>query len=63
MERVTSKLGPLYVWTVVAALLSQNVMIHVMSTAIEDQKNYYSPEPHPPRGLFLSLPLTQIYTL
>ncbi|XP_062153069.1 protodermal factor 1 [Alnus glutinosa] len=50
MERVTSKLGPLYVWTVVAALLSQNVMIHVMSTAIEDQKNYYSPEPHPPRG-------------
>ncbi|XP_059450033.1 protodermal factor 1 [Corylus avellana] len=50
MERVPSKLASLYVCSVVAALLSHNMMIHVMSTAVEDQKNYYSPEPHPPRG-------------
>ncbi|KAB8518530.1 hypothetical protein FH972_025414 [Carpinus fangiana] len=50
MARVTSKLASLYICTVVSALLSQNMMIHVMSTAVEDQKNYYSPDPHPPGG-------------
>lgn len=28
LTRMTSKLGSLYAWTVIAALLSQNVMIH-----------------------------------
>ncbi|KAG8386738.1 hypothetical protein BUALT_Bualt03G0180300 [Buddleja alternifolia] len=38
---------PLLLWAAVAALLSQNMVIPVMSAAnFEDQKNYYSPDPN-----------------
>uniref|UniRef100_A0A2N9GPW0 Uncharacterized protein n=1 Tax=Fagus sylvatica TaxID=28930 RepID=A0A2N9GPW0_FAGSY len=52
MERKTSKFSPLFIWTVVGALLSQHMVIHVMSTSIEDQKNFYfhHPDPHVPGG-------------
>lgn len=44
-------------------LLSQSLVIPVMSITVEDQKNYYTPDPHagtPPSGFSDSLcnPLT-----
>uniref|UniRef100_A0A5B6YL83 Putative protodermal factor 1 n=1 Tax=Davidia involucrata TaxID=16924 RepID=A0A5B6YL83_DAVIN len=53
MERERSKQASLLLWTLLAGLLSQNLLIPVMSTSVEDQKNYYSPDPHtgtPPTG-------------
>ncbi|KAI4306030.1 hypothetical protein L6164_029344 [Bauhinia variegata] len=46
MERKRSNGASLLLWTLLAGLLSQNLVIPVMSTTIEDQKNYYSPDPH-----------------
>ncbi|KAH6785432.1 hypothetical protein C2S51_037887 [Perilla frutescens var. frutescens] len=47
-------------WMALLAMLSQNLLIPVVSTAnfFEDQKNYYTPDPNvqpPPAGLSLSL--------
>lgn len=55
MEKVKSNLGSVLIWTAVAALLSQNVVIHVTATlSFEDQKNYYPlPDPHAPGGLII----------
>ncbi|KAK7853012.1 protodermal factor 1 [Quercus suber] len=52
MERQTSKFSSMFTWTLVAALLSQNLVMHVVSTSFEDQKNYFyfPPDPHFPRG-------------
>ncbi|KAI4306028.1 hypothetical protein L6164_029344 [Bauhinia variegata] len=58
MERKRSNGASLLLWTLLAGLLSQNLVIPVMSTTIEDQKNYYSPDPHsgsPHKGLSNSL--------
>ncbi|KAI3457078.1 hypothetical protein Pfo_013741 [Paulownia fortunei] len=47
MEANRSRQASLLLWTAVAALLSQNLVIAVMSAAsFEDQKNYYSPDPN-----------------
>ncbi|CAK9160227.1 unnamed protein product [Ilex paraguariensis] len=47
MEREKSNQASLLMWALVAAFLSQNLLISVMSTAsVEDQKTYYSPDPH-----------------
>ncbi|KAL0002214.1 hypothetical protein SO802_015995 [Lithocarpus litseifolius] len=42
----------MFTWTLVAALLSQNLVMHVVSTSFEDQKNYFyfPPDPHFPGG-------------
>lgn len=43
----------LFIWALVAGMLSQNLVIPVVSTTVEDQKNYYPPDPHagtPPSG-------------
>ncbi|XP_030928469.1 protodermal factor 1 isoform X2 [Quercus lobata] len=52
MERQTSKFSSMFTWTLVAALLSQNLVMHVASTSFEDQKNYFHfpPDPHFPGG-------------
>ncbi|KAL2496678.1 protodermal factor 1-like [Forsythia ovata] len=57
MERKRSKHASMLLWATVAALLTQNLVIPVMSSAtFEDQKTYYSPDPHtgshasPPHG-------------
>lgn len=45
MER--NKEGSVVMWALVAALLCQNLIIPVMgSSSVEDQKTYYSPDPH-----------------
>ncbi|CAN6701549.1 unnamed protein product [Malus baccata var. baccata] len=47
MGRVRSNAASLFLWTLVAGLLSQNLIIPVMSSAVQDQKTYYSPpDPH-----------------
>ncbi|KAJ4822529.1 hypothetical protein Tsubulata_029559 [Turnera subulata] len=46
MERQTSKQASLWVCFMVAGLLSQSLVIPVTGRAIEDQKNYYPPDPH-----------------
>ena len=56
MEMERNKHVSLFTSILVAALLSQNLLIPVISTSVEDQKNYYSPDPHvgrPPSGIFL----------
>ncbi|KAL6137213.1 hypothetical protein ACLB2K_062505 [Fragaria x ananassa] len=44
----------LFIWALVAGMLSHNLVIPVMSTTFEDQKNYYTPDPStgtpPPSG-------------
>ncbi|XP_062009012.1 protodermal factor 1 [Rosa rugosa] len=43
----------LFIWALVAGMLSHNLVIPVMSTTLEDQKNYYTPDPGagtPPSG-------------
>ncbi|XP_004303856.1 PREDICTED: protodermal factor 1 [Fragaria vesca subsp. vesca] len=44
----------LFIWALVAGMLSHNLVIPVMSTTFEDQKNYYTPDPGtgtpPPSG-------------
>ncbi|KAI4308076.1 hypothetical protein L6164_031188 [Bauhinia variegata] len=58
MERKRSNRASLLMWALLAGLLSQNLIIPVMSTTIDDQKNYYSPDPHsgtPSTGLSNSL--------
>ncbi|CAA2954063.1 Hypothetical predicted protein [Olea europaea subsp. europaea] len=46
MERKRSKHASVLLWATVAALLTQNLVTPVMSSAaFEDQKNYYSPDP------------------
>ncbi|KAK9284640.1 hypothetical protein L1049_023816 [Liquidambar formosana] len=53
MGRERSQHASLFMWILVAGLLSQNLAIPVMSTSFEDQKNYYTPDPHagtPPTG-------------
>ncbi|XP_058101006.1 protodermal factor 1-like [Magnolia sinica] len=48
MERGRSKNG-LVMWVVLVGLVSQNVLMPVMCRSlqgVEDQKNYYSPDPH-----------------
>ncbi|XVF14517.1 hypothetical protein REPUB_Repub09cG0067600 [Reevesia pubescens] len=54
MEREGSKQVSLFMWVLVAGLLSQNFVIPVTSTGFEEQKNYYpAPDPHtgtPPSG-------------
>ncbi|XP_061369830.1 protodermal factor 1-like isoform X7 [Gastrolobium bilobum] len=46
MERKRSNPAFLTMFTLLAGLLSQNLVIPVISTTVEDQKNYYSPDPH-----------------
>ena len=56
MERERNKQASPFITILVAALLSQNLLIPVIATSVEDQKNYYSPDPHagrPPSGIFL----------
>ncbi|XP_042510440.1 protodermal factor 1-like isoform X4 [Macadamia integrifolia] len=36
---------PLFMWALLAVLVSQNLVIPVMSTNFEDQRHYYSPSP------------------
>ncbi|KAJ7960688.1 Protodermal factor 1 [Quillaja saponaria] len=46
-------MASLFLLSLLAGLLSQNLVIPVMSASFEDQKNYYSPDPHagsPPTG-------------
>ncbi|XAR52788.1 hypothetical protein NMG60_11021045 [Bertholletia excelsa] len=54
MGREKSKHPGLVVWTLAVGLLSQYLLIPVMSVeSLEDEKNYYSPDPHagsPPTG-------------
>ncbi|KAL6286913.1 hypothetical protein ACE6H2_011303 [Prunus campanulata] len=53
MGRVRSRVASLFIWTLVAGMISQNLVIPVMSSTVEDQKTYYSPDPHagsPPGG-------------
>ncbi|EXB92424.1 hypothetical protein L484_021408 [Morus notabilis] len=53
MERKSIRMSSLLLWSLVAALVSQNLLIPVMSASFEDQKNYYTPDPHvgtPPSG-------------
>nr|XP_016463041.1 PREDICTED: protodermal factor 1-like [Nicotiana tabacum] len=54
MEKQRSKQSSLILWAAFAALLSQNLVIPVMSTAsFEEQKNFYIPDPtigSPPGG-------------
>ncbi|RVW39652.1 Protodermal factor 1 [Vitis vinifera] len=53
MERERNKQASPFITILVAALLSQNLLIPVIATSVEDQKNYYSPDPHagrPPSG-------------
>ncbi|PIN00648.1 hypothetical protein CDL12_26852 [Handroanthus impetiginosus] len=47
MEAKRSKEASLLLWSVMAALLSQNLVVPVMSAAnVDNQKNYYSPDPN-----------------
>ncbi|KAJ8532219.1 hypothetical protein K7X08_012142 [Anisodus acutangulus] len=47
MGKQRSKQSFLILWAAFAALLSQNLVIPVMSSAsFEEQKNYYTPDPH-----------------
>lgn len=44
----------LFIWVMVAGFLLHNLAMPVMSIRFEDQKTYYSPDPHagsPPGGL------------
>ncbi|GLT30200.1 hypothetical protein SLA2020_050150 [Shorea laevis] len=53
MGRQTSQQASLFLCLLVAGMLSQNLLNPVMSQSFEDQKNYYSPDPHagtPPTG-------------
>ncbi|XP_055824936.1 protodermal factor 1 [Solanum dulcamara] len=54
MEKKRSNQSSLILWATFAALLLQNLVIPVMSSAsFEEQKNYYTPDPHigsPPTG-------------
>ena len=67
MERERNKQASPFITILVAALLSQNLLIPVIATSVEDQKNYYSPDPHagrPPSGLFLlSLSLSNTFNI
>lgn len=50
MER---RLASLLLWTVIVGLVSQNIAIPLTSAGNEDQKTYYTPDPHagsPPSG-------------
>ncbi|KAF8391153.1 hypothetical protein HHK36_023454 [Tetracentron sinense] len=47
MECGRSKNVSLFMWVLLAGLLSQNLVIPVMSISFEDQKTYYTPDPHP----------------
>ncbi|KAM0956182.1 hypothetical protein ACFX2I_024418 [Malus domestica] len=49
MGRLRSNAASLILWSLVAGLLSQNLVISVMSSTVQDQKNYYSP-PDPDSG-------------
>ena len=56
MEKKGVKMPSMLLWSLVAALVSQNLLMPVMSASFEDQKNYYTPDPHigtPPSGLSL----------
>ncbi|KAJ1377246.1 hypothetical protein SESBI_49101 [Sesbania bispinosa] len=58
MERKRSHVS-LTLFAVLVGLVSQNLVIPVISTKVEDQKNYYSPDPHsgsPPTGSHRSPP-------
>ncbi|PHT44187.1 hypothetical protein CQW23_18212 [Capsicum baccatum] len=54
MAKERSKRSSLILWAAFAALLSQNLVVPVVSSAsFEEQKNYYIPDPHtgtPPTG-------------
>ncbi|XVF58539.1 hypothetical protein PTKIN_Ptkin07bG0074300 [Pterospermum kingtungense] len=54
MQRESSMQVSQFMWVLVAALLSHNLVIPVMSTSFEEQKNYFPfPDPHigtPPSG-------------
>lgn len=56
-----TQLPSFFAWTLLAMLLSPNLLFPVMSISFEDQKNYYgSPDPHtgtPPTDIFLALSL------
>ncbi|KAK7305023.1 hypothetical protein VNO77_42921 [Canavalia gladiata] len=57
MERKRSYVS-LTMLAMLVGLLSQNLVIPVISTTLEDQKNYYTPDPHtgtPPTGFSDSL--------
>jgi len=65
MERKRSH-ASLTMLAMLLGLLSQSLVIPVMSITVEDQKNYYTPDPHagnPPSGFSDSLcnPLTKVY--
>lgn len=59
MER---RVASLLLWTLIVGLVSQNMAIPLTSASNEDQKTYYTPDPHagsPPSGF----PITHdIYT-
>ncbi|XP_027344073.1 protodermal factor 1 [Abrus precatorius] len=55
MERKRSHVS-LTMFAMLVALLSQNLVIPVISTTVEDQKNYYTPDPHSPSGSHRSPP-------
>lgn len=58
MERKRSSHASLIVCTLLTGLISQNLVIPVISTTIEDQTNHYTPDPHagsPPTSLSNSL--------
>ncbi|CAA2971567.1 Hypothetical predicted protein [Olea europaea subsp. europaea] len=54
MEQKRNKHAPVLLWAIMAALVAQNLVIPVVSSAtFEDQKTYYSPDPTtgtPPTG-------------
>ncbi|KAL9395918.1 hypothetical protein Peur_010171 [Populus x canadensis] len=53
MEKQESKQASMLMWVLAAGLLSHNLAFPVLATTFEDQKNYYSPDPHsrsPPSG-------------
>ncbi|KAG6783988.1 hypothetical protein POTOM_009670 [Populus tomentosa] len=61
MEKQESKQASMLMWVLAVGLLSHNLAFPVLATTFEDQKNYYSPDPHsrsPPSGLSLSLSLS-----
>jgi hypothetical protein len=66
MEKQESKQASMLMWVLAACLLSHNLAFPVLATTFEDQKNYYSPDPHsrsPPSGLSLSPSLSHTQAL
>jgi len=66
MERKRSH-ASFTMFAMLVGVISQSLVIPVVSTTVEDQKNYYTPDPHagsPPSGFSDSLcnPLTEVST-